>query len=481
MAVSSDCFCLLPIEVVLTILSLLPFKEVVRTCVLSKDWLDICKSTPNIEFNELFFVKPDQSNETREAQRRAFLEFIKSWIENHKGATIDKFSLSLSMPANVGEIINESVAFATQRGVKELDLDFVDRSKNENGDCSYDSDEALFELPSRVYEHISLESLKLYSCSFIETKVLNFHALKEVSLGWMEVRLTAIKAFLFNCKKLECLSFTRCWNSDKFDLGEEEHMGLTKLFLDKCNFDFDYFRVKAPNLKIFKYCGWINFAVVEIDSLAMEEVDLDFSLESSFEEFGHPIYNLVKDVCTARVLTVCSFVLQVIPTGPEQLRMEVDMDARHLIMKTALDDDEFIGISFFLNSCPLLERLTIEIGPKSELSDYEPAFEFTSLLFWIEYLNVCECLISSLEVVEINGFRGTLNEYRFLEYLIFSGYVLKKIIINMLKDDSGTVMEKFSLRFSMPGNHDSDIIDQCVSFATEHGMKELELDFADPN
>ncbi|KAH1062652.1 hypothetical protein GYH30_005551 [Glycine max] len=213
-------------------------------------------------------------------------------------------------------------------------------------------------------------------------------------------------------------------------------MGLTKLFLDKCNFDFDYFRVKAPNLKIFKYCGWINFAVVEIDSLAMEEVDLDFSLESSFEEFGHPIYNLVKDVCTARVLTVCSFVLQVIPTGPEQLRMEVDMDARHLIMKTALDDDEFIGISFFLNSCPLLERLTIEIGPKSELSDYEPAFEFTSLLFWIEYLNVCECLISSLEVVEINGFRGTLNEYRFLEYLIFSG-------------------------FSMPGNHDSDIIDQC--------------------
>lgn len=76
---------------------------------------------------------------------------------------------------------------------------------------------------------------------------------------------------------------------------------------------------------------------------------------------------------------------QVIPTGPEQLRMEVDMDARHLIMKTALDDDEFIGISFFLNSCPLLERLTIEIGPKSELS---VSIDYVN---WIcfSYIHVC--------------------------------------------------------------------------------------------
>ncbi|XP_028201032.1 putative F-box protein At3g29830 [Glycine soja] len=179
------------------------------------------------------------------------------------------------------------------------------------------------------YTHFSLESLTLHSCSFIETKVFNFGALKEVSLGWMEVRLSAIKALLSNCNMLESLSFKRCWNSDKFDLGEEKHMGLTQLVLDQCGFDFDYFKVNAPNLKIFKYCGWMNFDLIEIDSLAMEEIDLDFSL--------------------------------VISTGSEQLHMEPDMDVRHSIMKMALQHNEFSRISLFLNSCPMLERLTIEL------------------------------------------------------------------------------------------------------------------------
>jgi len=77
--------------------------------------------------------------------------------------------------------------------------------------------------------------LKQYSCSFVETEVLNnFHELKEVSLGWIEVRLSAIKALLSNYNMLESLSFKRCWNLEKFDLGEEQHTGLRKLVLDKC-------------------------------------------------------------------------------------------------------------------------------------------------------------------------------------------------------------------------------------------------------
>jgi len=41
--------------------------------------------------------------------------------------------------------------------------------------------------------------------------------------------------------------------------------------------------------------------------------------------------------------------------------MYPSMNAKHLIMKTALHHFEFMGVSFMLRSCPYLERLTIEI------------------------------------------------------------------------------------------------------------------------
>jgi len=311
MEASLNCFNAFPFELLLTIVSFLPFKEAVRTSVLSKQWLNICKFTPNLEFNELFFVEASQHVETRESQRRAFLEFVKFWIENHKGRELNKFSLRLPMPEKVTEVIHGCIAFATQRKVKELELDFADLNRNENN-VYFDDYEAKFDFPAQFYKHnYSLQSLKLYSCSFLEAEMINFHALKDISLGWMEVRFTAIKALLSNCERLESLCFKKCWSSNSFNLGEEEHAGLRKLVLDKCRFEFAHFKVNAPNLKVFKFCGLMNFLTIEINTPLMEEAELDFSLEYGFEGHGQLLYNLVEGVSTARVLTVCSFVLQV--------------------------------------------------------------------------------------------------------------------------------------------------------------------------
>lgn len=310
MDVSSDFFSVLPLHLLPFILSFLPFKDAVRTSVLSKKWLNICKSTTNVEFNELFFVSLDQPHEARQVQRKTFLDFIKFWVENHEGTVVDKFSLRLSNPGNDGEIIGQCVAFATRRGVKDLTLDFADANRNEEM-VYFDDYEAMFKLPPEVYNHTRLESLKLYSGNLVQTEILNFHALKELSLGWMEVTISVIKALLSNCNMLESLSFKKCWSTDKFDLGEEEQTRLRKLVIDKCCFEFDFFWVNAPNLKIFKFCGLMNFFTTKIHSLLLEEVDLDFGPEYGFEGLGHPLCNLVETLSNTRVLSVCNFVLQV--------------------------------------------------------------------------------------------------------------------------------------------------------------------------
>jgi len=36
-----------------------------------------------------------------------------------------------------------------------------------------------------------------------------------------------------------------------------------------------------------------------------------------------------------------------------------DLNVRHLILKTQMHKYEFCGIEFLLNSCPLLEKLTL--------------------------------------------------------------------------------------------------------------------------
>ena len=67
------------------------------------------------------------------------------------------------------------------------------------------------------------------------------------------------------------------------------------------------------------------------------------------------------------------FNFQCIPHGEEPIAIEPPLSIQHLILKTAMHENEFFGIRFFLNSCPLLETLTIESSPTRnilEVSDF---------------------------------------------------------------------------------------------------------------
>ncbi|AES99383.1 putative F-box domain-containing protein [Medicago truncatula] len=63
MGVNIDRFNLLHDSFLSIFVSSLPFKDAARTSILSKDWKKVCKLTRNIEFNELFFIKFDQTHE----------------------------------------------------------------------------------------------------------------------------------------------------------------------------------------------------------------------------------------------------------------------------------------------------------------------------------------------------------------------------------------------------------------------------------
>ncbi|KAK7267894.1 hypothetical protein RIF29_20575 [Crotalaria pallida] len=351
------------------ILSFLLFKEAARTCILSKQWKDIWKQTMSIEFNELFFVKHGQQydDETLQAQRNT---------------------------------LSSQALWKTSKGKMLSRLDFSDPNWDEI--TSDENHDALFELPNHVYENRSIKTLKLYSCSFVLHGLLKFEALKEVSLGWFEVRFHTLRTLLSTCTTIENLSLKKCWNLEHFDMmlyGVK--LGLRRLVIDNCDLDHNYIIFKAPNLKFFKYSRVVGSFEMQVNKHVMEEAEVDFALMPNFDEFGNQLYKLLEDLYPVRVLT--------------------------------MHHREWCGFRLLLNSCPMLEKLTLEIDPQIILQGYEAHFHVDFKKFWHGPLIVQKCLKNTMKVVEVNRFRRTRGEFTILQYIIQTKKVLQKMNIDVAK------------------------------------------------
>ncbi|KAK2984826.1 hypothetical protein RJ640_004651 [Escallonia rubra] len=209
---------------------------------------------------------------------------------------------------------------------------------------------------------------------------------------------------------------------------EDYAENLESLKLFSCNFlvtKFKNFRA-LKNLSL----GWIE------RFRSIVEAVLDFGLEFEFSDCGQILYDFLVGVCYIKALTICSYILQVIPTAEECLSESLP-EVELLTLKTALDAKEFYGITFFLNSCPRLETLSIDLTAHSRI------FEGYNIDLPLDYHDfvmskpfvVYPCVRSTLKVVEVKGFKGGKNELVALQYFIRYGSVLEKMAISVSKEE----------------------------------------------
>ncbi|XP_057735814.1 putative F-box/LRR-repeat protein At5g54820 [Arachis stenosperma] len=431
----------LPEALLLNILSSLPFKEAAKTCILSKKWLKMWQSTNTVKNNQLECKDVEAYGAVEVAQRKAFKNFIKIWITLHKCHHLhDKFTLRVSPPSNCGDIVGAYVNFAVEDGVKDLELDFAE-SQSEDEHPEENIHDAV-EFPRSLYEnkklHQKLESLKLHSCSFAPGNFANFVALKDVTLARIPLELESIRTLLSTCEWMESLSLKNCWDIESFDI---EKLELKKLVIDRCIFRMDYIGFEAPNLKVFKYCGSEPpLSEVKVVAGTIEEADLDLSPMDEFDECGNELQNFLQDFFVVNVLTVCSVILQVIPSGDEPVKLPGDLRVRHLKMKIQMHPQEFCGFLWFLNSCPRLTKVTIDLDRCNILSEYEAPYVVD--LKDRKSLPVPTCFRSSLREVEMNGFIGTSSQLYACSYFIRAASILTKLSIcflNNKNDDPHTV------------------------------------------
>ncbi|XP_050217313.1 F-box protein At3g62230-like [Mercurialis annua] len=446
---NTDMFNSLTHSLLVLIASYLPFKEAVRTSILSKQWLHVWRETTNIEFNENFFHKPQEADqETLIIKRNVFIGFVRQFIANYPHKGIQRFALTCSNPQEFLPDMKIFVGFALSRNVTELELDFSNPNWREDGH-DHRRESSVFELPLETYQLLkdSIVSLKLISCRFDASRVSNFSILKSVSFGWIGISIVSIKSMLVSCPLIESLSLKNCWGIEHFEIALP-NLRLKNLVVDKCNLIQDYFLIEGPKLEFLKYSGRIAQFNMS-SSRYLIEADLDFGLQTEFDgEFGYLLYDFLQQVYAAKVLTLCSVFLQIIPQGEEPFGSQDCLQAHHLILKTAMHFNEYFGIRFMLNSCPLLEILTFDIGPATIFPAYIPPLQFNPQEFWSKNLIVQKCIKKSLRVVNVRGFKGTWNELFVLRYLVHFGEKLRELnlYISSEEGDNGENKETYMAR-----------------------------------
>uniref|UniRef100_A0A2C9UDQ3 F-box domain-containing protein n=1 Tax=Manihot esculenta TaxID=3983 RepID=A0A2C9UDQ3_MANES len=369
-----DLFSTLTSSLLVLIVSYLPFKEAVRTSILSKRWRNIWRETKSIEFHEKFFVDLEETEEKQRIQRSSLFDFARNFVASYPQGDIRKFAMACSKPEGFLTDIQNFIIFAVSRNVRELELEFSDPRWNEDDDD--ENHPAVVELPYQVFLNEGLESLKFFSCKFDVSRLRNFKILKGVSFGWIEISMVSIKFLMLCCPLIETLSLKKCRTMHHLDICIP-NLRLKNLVLDKCSFIRDFFWIGGPKLRFFKYSGKVgDFHLY--NQRRMVEADLDFGMVPEFAEFGSLLYDFLQEFYAVKVLTVCSVLLQ----------------------------------------------------------DYEPPFDLNPQEVWTNNLwAIPQCFDRSLEVVNVKGFRGTLDELRVLRYIINFGRKLKKLNLFLSEEE----------------------------------------------
>ncbi|XP_018475649.2 putative F-box/LRR-repeat protein At5g54820 [Raphanus sativus] len=364
----------LPDVLLVLIMSFLSFKERAQTNFLSKRWESLYLETRDLSFKESDFLTASvYANPIRWLKARAdFVGYVRRLVDRIRDQPIETFGISISYPKPYLELIESLMAFAVQKRVKSLVLDFSNLVWRTYNDVNIEK--LVVKIPQSVYDLTSLESLEVCACKdFDPSKLSKLGKLRSVSFGWME--LTDLPPLL-ETSRLESLTMKECL---VHDLEKISSVHLREVAIYNCDFYFMCI-FNLPRVDIFKYRGDImSFGFDQMNTI-ISEVELDFGAAEKKNDVSYDSYGIEAGmICeflnnlldegrrTATTLTVCPFLLKVIPRSehPHFLR---PMKTKHLVLKTKLHPKEFNGIRLLLLTCPYLETLTIDLLPPSPIA-----------------------------------------------------------------------------------------------------------------
>ncbi|XP_022877521.1 F-box/LRR-repeat protein At3g58900-like isoform X3 [Olea europaea var. sylvestris] len=389
------------------ILSFLPTKEAVATCILSKRWKFLWTSVPSIDFDDSLLYS-SRGNIWHSHEVIHFMNFVERVLLLRDASSIKKFRLSCRVCFSASHV-HEWVSAAIGHNVQELDLClFVDEP---------------FMLPSCVFDNASLKTVKFeMNCILQLPTYISFPCLQKLQLCLVTFpKGNSMQKLFSSCPSLEELAVLDCeWmNLSRITISIPSLKSLTIDDLPFCSVD-DLrgceIKIDAGNLTFFKYSGYLSNEIhlCDLSSSAFASIHIPIIRERRWEVACRTVklFGGLKNISSLRIssgtikcLFLADDVLDHIP---------MFQNLTHLELSRGFENN-FIGVLLeFLQFLPKLESLMFLEGVGTGEGDYMPK-------------SVPDCVLSTLKMVNFQKFQGCNPEMRLLKFLLKNALVLEKI------------------------------------------------------
>ncbi|KAL1807498.1 hypothetical protein ACET3Z_024488 [Daucus carota] len=420
---NNDVISELPDDIVSQFISLLSFKEAVRTSIVSKSWMliwtthkDIVCDVSNIleslseESRDVYFL-------VRQDHRDKFVERVDHIMQRRcKGPKMNSIVISFPLSNEHESHITNWISRAVMMGVEKISLDLTGGFGFVTSDVprAYSFPLAVLISPGKA---CSVKHLQLASCSLDSLSISNSLA-SLVTLELQNVNLTdqQLDIMLCNCSFLEKLVLKSCTELVNFKLTNRSSR-LRFLSIKSCC-RLNYFELDAENLEIFEYTGQIDrFMFKHVPKLA--EVYFCFCGSSRVESAIYALSQLANDIPQLKILNMVWIRVNLAFQLPEGVPTFINI--KHLVLTVFpfLDEDKLGWITFILKAAPFLKNL--------QLNQFISSFTRQSE---VHDRQLPEVTHMNLREIEINGYQGNYHEKELLKYLVNSAVKLDLLVIS---------------------------------------------------
>ncbi|KAJ4730020.1 F-box protein [Melia azedarach] len=224
MANDADKFSHLPDDIIVLIISFLPFIDAYRLCLSRKDWREkaLWLYCTCLDLHEIHFLLPGtrqywlsigkrvQSMEMKRIGKIRYVDFLNKTVTNLASPSLSKFSFRFYYSSDrYHENIDKWIKVALSKGVKELSIDFSDGDPLEPQPMLLTPQ---YVLPNFLYQDgMCLKVLNISSCGLGYCNFQGFIRLRTLTLTRVRLFWGEIEHMVVSCPYLETMSLVECY------------------------------------------------------------------------------------------------------------------------------------------------------------------------------------------------------------------------------------------------------------------------------
>ncbi|TVU06494.1 hypothetical protein EJB05_49714 [Eragrostis curvula] len=401
----------LPPDILYTIVSKLPPKEVARTSVLSSKWRCMWSTCPRLTFDAVTMCKCNRADLHEHTER--FIHEVNAVLQKHRGKVVETLEVRIDLVDSLlVHHLNNWVDFAVSSRTRTLTLDLKPRW------FQWDQvDRYLF--PFQLLDSGSISRLEHMQLSFVDLKppsqIPGFPNLRKLYLQLVHASNNGLVHVLSHCCNLEWLCLDRCSLSDELMVaGPLSH--LLYLRIDRCKITKIEFH--AVNLATFDYEGsFIPIGLNHSLKLQSANIQLDEAV------FHHALVSLLGGLPHVQNLTL--------RIGRQQMEKQW-LWGNHLnfsclknlqlfMLIRAQDVENVLYSVSFMRATPFIENLEVHFsGHPLWFADVGPRRQDLGKCKKYNYLkNVC-----------ITGFKAARGQVELLLHIVENTPALEVLTVN---------------------------------------------------